>query len=118
MSSLTGRAVMRKEPRYENKSLRDLCKHAPCHLNITGCTGGTNPDYPSVPAHGNWAADGKGVGLKSHDVIVIPACPQCHFQLDTGTMLTTEQKKEVFYNGWRRWLIHLLTSGKVRLQVL
>jgi hypothetical protein len=118
MGSLTGRAVMQKQPRYENRKLLDLTHGAPCHLNIPGCTGGTNPDAPSVPCHSNWHEDGRGFNHKASDLVVVPGCPPCHWQLDYGTMLTFEQKKEVFYNGWRRWLIYLLTSGKVKMVVV
>jgi hypothetical protein len=111
MTSLTGRIVMQKDPRHEGRSYLDLTHGAPCHLNFTGCTGGTDPDAPSVPCHSNWQADGRGFSHKTHDDTVVPGCPSCHFQLDTGTLYTQEQKQETFYNGQRRWW-HFLLSNK------
>lgn len=111
-------AVLRqREPRYTNRALLDLCHGAPCYARVTGCTGGTDPYQPSVPAHSNALEDGKGVGKKSHDHRAMPACPSCHWQLDFGTMLTTEQKQDVFNIGIARWLTHLLTSGKITIKV-
>lgn len=110
--------LRQREPRYENRKLLDLCRGEPCELGITGCIGGTNPDHPSVPCHPNWQEHGKGVGMKTHDHLAVPGCPPCHWQLDFGTMLTTEQKKEVFEMAHRRWLSKLLSSGRIQIRVI
>ena len=109
--------LRQREPRYVNRSLLDLCHGAPCHLNYPGCTGGDSPDFPSVPCHPNWLEDGKGVGLKAHDDLAVPGCPSCHFQHDTGTQYTTEQKKEIHQQAHKRWWRHLLNIGRVKLVV-
>lgn len=101
-----------------NRRLLDLCRNAPCHLNYPGCTGGQDAERPSVPCHPNWLEDGKGVGLKSHDDLAVPGCPSCHYQHDTGTIYTTEQKKEIHAHAHKRWWRWLLTSGKVTIKVI
>jgi hypothetical protein len=115
--ALTGRPIMQKTPRYENRKLLDLCRGEPCELNYPGCTGGTNPDRPSVPCHPNWLEDGKGVGYKGHDHLAVPGCPDCHYQHDQGTLYTTEQKKEVHDSAHKRYFTRRLTEGRVTLKV-
>lgn len=109
--------LRQREPRYENRALLDLARGAPCHLNYPGCTGGISQDFPSVPCHPNWLEDGKGVGLKAHDDLAVPGCPSCHFQHDTGTLYTTEQKKEVHDRALAKWRRRLLRIGAVKLVV-
>lgn len=109
--------LRQREPRYENRKLLDLCHGAPCHLRYPMCTGGMNPNEPSVPAHSNAQIDGKGVGCKSHDLFAVPACPSCHRTHDEGYHLTTEQKQEMFERAWKRWITHLLTAGHIKIVV-
>lgn len=109
--------LRQREPRYENRAYLDLCHGAPCEYGITGCTGGTREDRPSVPCHPNWLEDGKGVGMKAHDHLVAPGCPDCHWQLDYGTMLTTEEKKDLHRMACQRWQTKLLVGGRVKLVV-
>jgi hypothetical protein len=106
--------LRQRQPRYTNRRLLDLCHNEDCYLSITGCVG-VNPEQPSVPCHSNWQEDGKGVGEKSDDDSAVPGCPPCHWQLDHGTMLTTEQKREVFREAQRRWWRHLWRTGKIRV---
>lgn len=108
---------MQREPRYENRPLLDLCHGAPCLLLYLGCTGGLREDRPSVPCHPNWLEDGKGVGLKAHDDLAVPGCPDCHYQHDTGTLYTTEQKKEVHERALGIWRRKLLRVGAIKIVV-
>ena len=105
-------ALRQREPRYENKALRDLCKGVPCHLNFPGCTGGTSPDNPSVPCHSNWQSDGRGYAHKSHDFATVPGCPQCHHQLDYGPY-TREQREDSFRLAQRRWWAYLWMNNLI-----
>ena len=109
------RPVMQKQPRYENRRLLDLCHGAPCVLNFPGCTGGENPDAPSVPCHSNWQSDGRGTGYKTHDHATVPGCPSCSFTLDYGAEYTREQKEEAFRMAQRRWWAYLWTHNKVKV---
>jgi hypothetical protein len=112
--NLTNRPVMQKDPRYENRRLLDLCHGAPCVLNFAGCTGGTNPDEPSVPCHSDWLEDGKGVGYKAHDHTAVPGCPSCHRMLDSGG-LPTEYRKRFFRAGQQKWWAYLWQNDLVKV---
>jgi hypothetical protein len=88
---------------YRNGKLLRLCHHRPCMLQIPQvCTGGTNPDAPSVPAHSNMLRHGRGHGHKSHDCFVVPACPACHYWLDYGPA-PRDEKQQAFEQGLERW---------------
>jgi hypothetical protein len=115
MGSLTGRRVMQKRPRYENRKLLDLCHGAPCCLNFPGCTGGEGTENPSVPCHSNSQSDGRGKDYKSHDHSAVPGCPNCHWHLDYGVSYTREQKEDTFRQGQRRWWSHLWENNKVKV---
>lgn len=105
-------ALRQRQPRYENRALLDLCHGAPCLLNFPGCTGGTNPNSPSVPCHSNQQQDGRGVGHKTHDHATAPGCPSCSFQLDYGPY-TREQKVEVFERARKAWWGYMWEAGLI-----
>jgi hypothetical protein len=109
------RPVMQKRPRYENRDLLDMCQGAPCMLNFPCCTGGVNPDAPSVPAHPNTQEEGRGLGHKSDDHGAIPGCPSCHYEYDYGTHYTREEKHEFFQNGQRKWRDYQWRNRLVRI---
>jgi hypothetical protein len=73
--------VRQREPRYENRSLLDLCHEAPCYLRFEGCRSG-HPDWPSVPCHPESLALGRSFGRRSHDNLAVPGCPACHAIFD------------------------------------
>lgn len=109
------RPVIQKHPRYENRRLLDLCRMKPCVLNYPGCTGGTDPDKPSVPAHGNTQNEGRGVGHKSDDHSAVPACPPCHHEHDYGKNHSREEKQQRFQDGQRKWRDYQWRAGLVRV---
>lgn len=115
MSALTGRPVMRKDPRYQNRKLLDLCHGKPCCLNIPGCTGGTSEHAPSVPCHSNALSDGRGKDYKTHDHTAVPGCPSCHHELDYGSTWTREEKKEYFRAGQRKWWAYVWQNDLVKV---
>lgn len=69
------------------------------------CTGGDNPEAPSVPAHSNQLKHGRGHGHKSHDCFTVPACPACHYWLDYGKA-SREEKQNAFDRALIAWTIY------------
>lgn len=62
-----------------DERLRDMCRAMACqHCGRAG------PDAGVTWAHSNWAAHGKGKGLKASDVFVAALCSICHRELDQG----------------------------------
>lgn len=77
------------------------------------------------PAHSNWAAHGKGKGLKSHDCFWAALCSACHRWLDnqggagrdpTGIYETTSQgKREMFLKAMHKTWLLLFRSGWLKV---
>jgi hypothetical protein len=100
---------------YRNSKLLRLCYSKPCHLRIPEvCTGGTNPDSPSVPAHSNMLRHGRGHGHKSNDCYSIPACPACHYWLDYGKA-SRQEKQAAFESGWEQWVLYCWENDLVEV---
>ena len=58
-----------------------------------------NPN--SQAAHSNSSRDGKGRGIKSSDLFVIPLCQSCHAAFDRFELGNREQSEAMF----EKWLV-------------
>ena len=56
---------------------------------------------PSQAAHSNSAKHGKGRGIKSSDLFVIPLCQSCHAAFDQYKLGNREQSEAMF----EKWLV-------------
>lgn len=63
-----------------SKKILRSAKGAPCALRLPGICN-NNPET-TVWAHLN--GFGKGMGMKTHDILGFPACSACHAEYDTG----------------------------------
>ena len=63
-----------------SRAVLDSAKGAPCALRLPGICN-SNPET-TVWAHLN--SFGKGMGMKTHDILGFPACSSCHAAYDTG----------------------------------
>ena len=59
-----------------------------------------NPN--SQAAHSNSSRDGKGRGIKSSDLFVIPLCATCHAAFDRFELGNREQSEAMFEKWWVR----------------
>lgn len=100
---------------YRNRRLLDLCHGQPCQLQLLGCTGGTSPDAPSVPAHANWLEFGRGFSHKAPDIYCVPCCPSCHHEIDAGTHMTRDEKRDAWTQAWVKWQLIMWQQGMVRV---
>ena len=57
----------------------------------------------SQAAHSNSSRDGKGRGIKSSDLFVIPLCFKCHAAFDRFELGNREQSEAMF----DRWLVRV-----------
>ena len=55
-----------------------------------------------VAAHSNQLRDGKGKGIKAHDFRIAALCYRCHADLDQGSKMSKEERKEVWEEAHRR----------------
>lgn len=87
------------------------------HANGQDCTI-EHPDHCNnrnvVAAHYNWADGGKGVGLKSHDILTAFACDGCHRFVDNAAAAPVEDRKAWWSKGHRRTLYILVRDGVLR----
>lgn len=82
---------------YRNKKLRQFARGRSCTVRSPNCDGGGET---SVWAHSNSQRDGKGMGIKAHDLFGCVACAPCHRWLDEGKAGRAE-KERVFYEAMR-----------------
>jgi hypothetical protein len=64
-------------------------------------------------AHSNLLEHGKGRGIKATDAAIMALCPACHADLDSGSTLTKERKKQLQYEFISKTYIALMQNGKV-----
>lgn len=68
-------------------------------------------------AHANGSAAGKGIGMKSHDLLGAYACSACHDAVDrrrpTPPSMTREQVEVAFWEGHARSILVLIEKGLI-----
>ena len=91
---------------YRNKRLTDLARGQSC----VEC--GAN-DGTTVWAHSNLLEHGKGRGIKAHDAAGMFLCARCHAELDSGTSMSREEKREFIMRNIVRTHTRLWDLGLV-----
>jgi len=89
---------------YRNNKLLEIVRESPCQE--CGVSDGT-----VVAAHSNQLRDGKGKGIKASDYRIAALCFKCHFELDQGSKMSKEERRELFENAHRRTIGWLFESG-------
>lgn len=95
---------------YRNKKLLELLRECP---TCTSC--GKMNDGTIVAAHSNQLRDGKGKGIKAHDFRVAALCYTCHSELDQGSKLSREERKELWEEAHRATIGWLFLSEKLKI---
>ncbi|MDE4918176.1 putative nuclease YbcO-like protein [Cupriavidus metallidurans] len=83
-----------------------LCHGQQCYLHFPGICR-NNPDTV-VPAHSNQLKHGKGKSIKANDLMTVPACFQCHYELDQGKRFSKGQKSLCWDEAYDRWAAYRL----------
>lgn len=104
-------AILRRTPMMKarpkkraghDKAMLKACQGESCYLAIPGVCRGDIATV--VPAHANWADYGKGMGIKARDEYTVPACRDCHSELDQGRHLSKDERRLVWESAYREWL--------------
>ena len=53
-------------------------------------------------AHSNWAEHGKGRGIKASDEFTAALCQTCHTELDQGSHLSKEQRRQMWDRAYEK----------------
>lgn len=76
---------------FRSRKLLDSAKNIPRCM----CCNKYN-DGSVVMAHANWNEYGKGASIKAHDWAVAAMCYKCHTELDQGSKLSKEDRKDMW----------------------
>ena len=93
---------------WRNKKLLEIVREAPCQHCGT-------EDGTVVAAHSNQLQDGKGRGLKAHDYRIAALCFRCHYELDQGSRLTKEERRELWEESHRKTIGWLFECQKINV---
>ena len=88
-----------KNPRYVDRHLLDMARGQDCLLQSPLCN--HNPET-TVACHGSGVANGKGMGYKCGDHLVVNGCSACNHFTDAYGGATAEEKQAVFAAGHLR----------------
>ena len=88
---------------------RKLAKEAPHCMNC----GLENPNFDLLClAHANGIAEGKGIGMKSHDLMGAYLCHSCHDLVDGRKgKLTKYEKRQMHHDAWVKTMKWLIMEG-------
>ena len=95
--------TMAKQPRYVDRHLLDMARGQPCLLQSPLCN--HNPET-TVACHGSGVANGKGMGYKTGDHLVVHGCSDCNHFTDAYGGATAAEKRAVFDAGHARQAQH------------
>jgi len=93
---------------YRNKKLLEIVREAPCMQ--CGAKDGT-----VVAAHSNQLRDGKGKGIKAHDYRIAALCFQCHYELDQGSKLDKQERRDIWDEAHRATIGWLFDNAHLQL---
>lgn len=93
---------------YRNKKLLETVREASC-MNC-GAQDGT-----VVAAHSNSLADGKGKGIKAPDFKIAALCFRCHYDLDQGSKMTKQERRDMWLNAHVKTIAWLFENDKLEV---
>lgn len=101
-----------------SKAIMKAAREMRCTLVFPGCR-----VEPCVMCHSNNQVDGKGTGIKAHDIFIAAGCPHCHDIYDgrksiidpfTGEPITRAEREAAFNRGLRKTWLALFEMGVLR----
>lgn len=94
---------------YRNKKLLEVVRQSPCqHCGVENGT--------VVAAHSNQLRDGKGRGLRAHDYRIAALCFKCHSDLDQGSSMTKDERREMWEEAHRKTIGWLFENDLLTLK--
>jgi hypothetical protein len=95
---------------YRSRKLLDSARDMPCTWPLThNCAGDV------VAAHSNQLRDGHGRSIKAHDYRIAYLCCAAHFDLDQGSKLTKQERREGFDEAHRVSVGLMFERGVVKV---
>ena len=93
---------------YRNKKLLEIVRQSPCqHCGVENGT--------VVAAHSNQLRDGKGRGLRAHDYRIAALCFTCHSDLDQGSSMTKDERREMWEEAHRKTIGWLFENDHLKV---
>ena len=93
---------------YRNKAFLRAVASLPCQL--CGKEGETQA------AHANWTEYGKGMSIKAHDCYSAALCVTCHSNIDQGSKLDYQERKELWEAAWRKTILVLFENSLIQIR--
>lgn len=94
---------MPRQPRYTDRHLLDMARGQACLLQSPLCNHNT---ATTVACHGAGVANGKGLGYKVGDHLVVHGCSGCNHFTDAYGGASAAEKQAVFEVGHARQVAH------------
>lgn len=86
---------------YRNRKLLDACRRLECqHCGLD--------DGTVVAAHGT---QGKGMALKAPDHQVASLCYACHMNLDQGSRMTRDERRDMWLQAHLKTMAAMIERG-------
>jgi hypothetical protein len=92
---------------YRNPKLLQAVRDAPCQM--CGAQDGT-----VVAAHSNQLRDGKGRGIKAHDYRIASLCYRCHVEIDQGSSMSKDERRQAWEEAHRATIGWLFENGVIQ----
>jgi hypothetical protein len=93
---------------YRNKRLLESVRQSPCqHCGVE--------DGTVVAAHSNQLRDGKGRGIRAHDYRIAALCFRCHADLDQGSSMTKDERREMWEDAHRKTIGWLFENDHLKV---
>ena len=91
--------------------IRESARGEECQVRLPGICN-FNPET-TVWAHANGSAAGKGIGMKSPDILGSYACSACHDAVDGRTTIDRREVRLSFWEGHARSVRILISKGLI-----
>ena len=94
---------------YRNQFLLQRVRESDCQH--CGSKDGT-----IVAAHSNQQRDGKGMGIKAHDYRIAALCMTCHHELDQGSNMSKDERRQMWEEAHRKTIGWLFDNGYLKVK--
>lgn len=94
---------------FRSRKLLDLARDQACVM----CG---NQDGTIVAAHSNLLEHGKGMGMKAHDGMCAWLCNRCHTEMDQGSKMCAEQKRDVMLTAICRTYVQMWNQALIQVK--
>jgi hypothetical protein len=94
---------------FRSRKLLDLARDQACVM--CGRQDGT-----IVAAHSNLLEHGKGMGMKAHDGMAAWLCNKCHAELDQGSKMSADQRRDLILTAICRTYVQMWNQELIQVK--